>query len=327
VTYQQPTYQQPMPQPPQPPQPPAQQQQPMPQQQPQPQQQPPMPQPQAQPVPQFVAPAPPPMSPMPQPPQFVVPQPPPAAPQQQAPAAPQQQVAATQIPPAPAGGPSQQGQPATGEHGFPPNTPWRDMSTEQQVAYWQHQAKRHEQRVKEMSDYDQLRATAEQYQQMVASQQSEHQRAVADAHRQGREQALAEAGSHLVDQWVRAAAVGRLPQESVNALLAGLDRKAFLNAQNGVDTDRVYQFVSSLVPQPAPVVPVPAQAPGQPGQSPPLAPQPTQPQAPQPTAPPRGPDFGQGQPGGPKPGGLAAGREIARQRFGTPSTPPTQPAQ
>ncbi len=197
------------------------------------------------------------------------------------------------------------------------------MQPAEQVAYWQHQARRHEDRVKQMGDYDQLRATADQYQQMVASQQTEHQRAVADAHRQGREQALAETGGQLVEQWVRAAAAGRLPQESVNALLVGLNRQAFLNAQGGVDTDRVFQFVTSLAPQPQPAT-TPVVPQGYPVQPQPLVPQPTPQVVPQFAAPPGGPDFGQGQPGAPKPNGLAAGREIARLRFGTPSAP-TQP--
>lgn len=200
------------------------------------------------------------------------------------------------------------------------------MQPHEQIAYWQHQARRHEERVRSMGDYDQLKQTAQQYQQLVTSQQTEHERAVADAHRQGREQALTEAGNQLVDQWVRAAAVGRLPEESVNTLLQGLDRKAFFLAQGGVDTDKVVQFVSSLAAaapaQQAPpaVVTPPAGVPGQP-QPPQQVPPPSGPVVPQFVAPSGGPDFGQGQPVAPKPSGLAAGREVARQRFGQQSTP------
>jgi hypothetical protein len=166
-----------------------------------------------------------------------------------------------------------------------------------------------------MSDYDQLKATADEYQRLVTASQTEHERAVAEARRQGHATALAEAGGQLVEQWLRAAAAGRLPEESVNALLAGLDRSRFLNQQGGVDTDKVYALVNSVaIAQPAPAAP----AAGTPGQPAPAA-QPVQP--PPPAAPPRGPDFGQGNPGSARPTGLAAGREIARQRFAAAAPP------
>lgn len=287
----------------------------------------PVPAPQPMPMPPAPVPPAPQPQPMPQPPpgsvQYTPPPAPAPAPAQQPAPAPAP-AANPQTPPAPAGGTGQTGQPATGDdpNGFPANTPWRDMTAPQQVAYWQHQARRHEDRVKQMGDYDQVKQQAEEYQRMVVAQQTEHQRAVADAHRQGRDQALAETGGQLVEQWVRAAAAGRIPQESVNALLTGLDRRAFLTAQGGVDTDKVFQFVYSVAPQ----QPVSAPAPGAaiPGLQPQVTvPPPTQQVVPQIPAPAGGPDFGQGQPAAPKTSGIAAGREIARQRFAanTPSTP------
>jgi len=173
-----------------------------------------------------------------------------------------------------------------------------------------------------MSDYDQLKATAEQYQQLVTASQSEHERAVAEARRQGHASALAEAGGQLVEQWLRAAAVGRIPEEGVNALLQGLDRSRFLNPQGGVDTDKVWQFVSSVAPQPAAAATAAAvpPAPGAPAQPTPVPPSG---QVPGFVAPPGGPDFGQGHPGSAKPSGLAAGREIAKQRFAAAAAQPS----
>lgn len=244
-----------------------------------------------------------------------------------------------QTPPANGGTGQQPGQqaPATGTgspDGFPPNTPWRDMQPAEQVAYWQHQARKHEQRVREQGDYDQLRQKAEQYEALVAASQTEHERAVAEARRHGHAEALAAAGGQLVEQWLRAAAAGRLGEESVNALLAGLDRQRFLTAQGGVDTDKVYALVNSVAPPPASAPAVSTT--GTPGQQPAAAtvvwtagqvqpvPQPVQASAgvPQVAAPTRGPDFGQGQPGAAKLSGLARGRERARQRFGTSNAQP-----
>lgn len=271
-------------------------------------------------MPQFVAPPAP--APGPQQPQFVAPPAPTyqAPPQQPAPqfTAPPPAPPAPQQPPA-SGGPGQPGQqPATGSDpaGFPANTPWRDMRPDEQIAYWQHQARRHEQRVRDMGDYDQLKTQAEQYQQLVTASQTQQERAVAEALRQGRATALAETGAQLVEQWLRAAAHNRLPEETVSALLTGLDRSKFLNAQGAVDTDKVYALVNSVAPQaPAPAAPAPAATGQQPQPVPPTS------QVLPYAAPPRGPDFGQGQPGSAAPTGLKAGAEIARQRFGADKTP------
>lgn len=227
----------------------------------------------------------------------------------------------------------QHGQPApvTGTGGqnpdvynYPENTALAQMTLEQQSEYWRHKARKHEDRVKQMGDYDQLRQKADEYERLVTESQTQHERAVAEARRQGHAEALAAAGGQLVDQWFRAAAVGRLPEQSVDALLAGLDRSRFMNAQGGVDTDRVYALVNSVAPQSvsAPAVVVTG-TPGQPAvvagvQQAQLVPA----AAPQPAAPPRGPDFGQGNPGAAKLSGLARGREIARARFGNENQQP-----
>lgn len=287
--------------------------QPAPQPAPQPQPQPPAPVPAPPPQPGQL----PPTYPYPQP--YQQPQPtwqpqPGPAPQ---PPAPQPAPVPAPQPPAPAPAPQPQPPaPAPTDQGFPANTPWREMNPEQQVAYWQHQSRRHEARVQAMGDYDQLKNTAAEYQRVMEANQTEHQRAVAEALRQGRTEATTENSSQLVEQWVRVAAVGRLAPESVDALLAGLNRQAFV-ANGVVNTDKVWNFVSSLVPQPGQTQPqqtVPSTAPAP-------APQPGQPPAAQPVGPSGAPDFGQGQPPVPRPAGLEAGRLIAQQRYAKQTNP------
>lgn len=275
---------------------PAQQQQTQPPTQPPPAQPPTPPQPAQQPTPATVW--------------------PPAQPAPQQPAPTYQAPPPVVQPPAPA----QQG----GENDFPANTPVAEMTAPQQIAYWKHHARKHEQRVQGMSDYDALKATAEKYTQLVAASQTETERAVAEARRQGRTEALTEAGSELVDQWMRAAADhARVPQESVDALLPNLDRTKFLNPQGGVDTDKVLAFVRSALAPSGTAPAVQQQAPpsyGAPNtgqQQPPAQPQPLV------ANPPRVPDFGQGQQPVPPRVGLEAGRERARARF-APKTAPAQ---
>lgn len=192
------------------------------------------------------------------------------------------------------------------------------MNSEQQVAYWKYQSRRHEDRVKAMADYDTLKSAYDEYQKLVTASQSDQEKAVAEALRKGRTEAMAESGSKLVEAYVRAAATGRLPDETVATLLQGLDLGKF-HTNGEVDTARVYQFVGSFAPTVAAAPPVPSPE-AAPGTAAPAAPTPP---APAP-APPRMPDFGQGQPTTAKPTGLEAGREIARLRFAQSKPQPKQ---
>lgn len=261
------------------------------------------------PAPAPAPPAPQPPAPAPAPPPAPVPTPPPAPPQFVVPPAPP--TAAPQPRPAV---PGNAVDPVTGEDlGYPASTPQTEMSAEQQLAYWKHKARVHENRDKSRSDYDELKATAEKYQQLVAASQTDHERAVAEARRQGRAEAMTETGTQLVDGWLRVAIGDRMPKESVDALLGPLDRTKFLNQSGAVDTDRVYAYAATVVP---------AQAQQQSGQQPPAGQggqQPAPQAQPQYVAPTRGPDFGQGQPNAQPVDRLQAGRDRARARFAKPA--------
>lgn len=226
---------------------------------------------------------------------------------------------------APPPAPQAPAQPATGDaDSFPANTPVAQMTPDQQVAYWKHQSRKHEERVKSMADYDQMKSAYDEYQRLLTASQTEQEKAVAEARRQGHAEAMAAAGGQLVEQWVRAAAAGRLAEPSVDALLAGLDRTRFLRTDGGVDTDKVYQFVGSIVPAPV-AVPAVTADPNQPGAvvvQPGIVPPPPPPVV----TPAGGPDFGQGHPATARPSGIAAGREMARQRFGLNQSNSTTPA-
>jgi hypothetical protein len=203
------------------------------------------------------------------------PQPPAPAPQPQpvnpipAPTQPGQQPTAPPVVPQPGlnGG---QGEPGATGPGitFPAHTPWRDMSPEHQVAYWQHQARKHEQRASAMPDYEQAKADQARYQELLQTTQSEHDRAIAEARRQGEAEATQRANSALVEAYFRAAGAARgAADEDVSELLADIDRSRFINGQSGqVDTARIYALVNRLAPVPggAPAGHVPAAVPAPP---------------------------------------------------------------
>lgn len=167
--------------------------------------------------------------------------------------------------------PPQPGQPpATGtDLGYPPNTPVDQMTLDQQVSYWRAYARRNEDRIKARGDYDDLKAKAAQYDQLVSSTQTDQQRAITEAAARARNEAIVEAGGRLVEGWVKAAAAGRLDEERVNALLSGIDRRAFVNQATGdVDTDKVYAYVNSVAPPAWPVAAPVAMVAAAPGQQP-----------------------------------------------------------
>ncbi len=236
---------------------------------------------------------------------------------------------------------------AVNEHGYPENTPVTSMTAEQQAAYWRLYARRNEDRVKQMGDYAQLKEQAEAYQKYLQDSQTEQQKAVAEAEARGRKAALAEAGGHMVEAYVRASAAGRMSGEQVDTLLQGLDRTRFVNPSTGqVDAAMVQSYIAMLAPAPAaplyPVMPG-AQAPGvaqtynpnQPVTYPPATtvawgyPPQQVPGQPLPAQPDMGaqrqvPNYGQAQFPAPQPRGLEAGRAAARARFGKPAPPPQQ---
>lgn len=300
----------------------------------------------AEPTPNAPAPVPPAPAPAPTPVPPPAPVPPAPVPQPtpQHPPVPQQ-------PPAPTG---RHPEPGTGEDlpYYQEGVPWRNLPPEQQVAYWMHRSRKHEDRVNAMRDYDELRGIKQQYDQLLSQSQTEHERAIAEARRQGETTAMARANTMLVEAYVRSAAAARgVDEEAVSDFLDTTRLDAFINAATGqVDTAKVYRQVSRMagagaavgtpagVPA-APTVPAPpmnAQAPhqsppqlGWPQQSPTLGwpAQQTAPAAPGQPA----PQYAQGGyiPAGPQVAHNAAGQPVpaAPQWPGHVPAAPTAPGQ
>jgi alanyl-tRNA synthetase len=159
------------------------------------------------------------------------------------------------------------------------------MTTAQQVAYWKHYARKHEQTAKDRGDYDDLKSKADQFDQLQAESQTENEKKVTQAKIDGRNEMLAP----LVNAEFRAAAAGRLEPDRLTAILEPLDMSKFLTSKGEVDQAKVKQFIDGVAP---------ATGGGKGG----------------------GPDMGQGrQGGGTKLTGAEAGRAEALKRFGKPA--------
>jgi hypothetical protein len=182
-----------------------------------------------------------------------VPQQPPAHPAP-IPAPPPQQPPAQPAPPAqqPAQG-RQPSDPGTGDDlpYYQEGVPWRNLPADQQLAYWMHRSRKHEDRVASMRDYDELKGVKNQYDQLVTSTQSEHERAIAEARRQGEQTAMARGNTMLVEAYARAAATAHsVDDDAVTEFLETSRLDAFIvNGQ--VDTAKVYRHVSRMAPRTA----------------------------------------------------------------------------
>ncbi|ARC55986.1 hypothetical protein AS850_02720 [Frondihabitans sp. 762G35] len=125
--------------------------------------------------------------------------------------------------------------------GFPANTPVKDMTPEQQVAYHQNKARRLEDQLKGFDG-----RTPAQIKQLEQDLAAERQKSLSDADRaieQAREEGRAELRTVLVGERVRTALeralVGRVPDAGA---LLDLDRSKFAKGTD-VDTDAIKAWV------------------------------------------------------------------------------------
>lgn len=139
--------------------------------------------------------------------------------------------------------------PAVNEHGFPDKTPVKDMAVEHQAAYWRHQARKHEDRVKSMADYDSLKAERDD---LKSKTQTADEKALEAARKEAADAASAAERAKIAPKLVTAefksANSGRIPAEQLTAILDGIDPTKFVTADGDVDADKVKQYVDGLAP-------------------------------------------------------------------------------
>jgi hypothetical protein len=124
---------------------------------------------------------------------------------------------------------------------FPANTPVKDMTPEQQVAYWQDKARKHEDRVKAYGDYtpDKIRALEQERENLRKAGQTDADKAIEAAREEGRSEVRAELNRERATNALEKALQGRVPQAGA---LLGLDVNKFIvNGQ--VDTEAVKAWV------------------------------------------------------------------------------------
>lgn len=136
--------------------------------------------------------------------------------------------------------------------GFPADTPVVEMTVDQQLAYWKHQSRKHEGRVKSLGDVEALKAKAEKFDALEREKLTPSEKAIEEARAEERAKVLAEQTRTVADRLVAAefkvALAGRKKPEEVAALLEPLNLTKFLTSDGEVDADKVTKYAAGIAP-------------------------------------------------------------------------------
>lgn len=137
--------------------------------------------------------------------------------------------------------------PANDDLGFPAETPVAEMTAEQQVAYWKHQARKHEKRAKDRSDYDEVKAELDQLKQ---EQMTEAEKAVQEARKEGEEAAAEKWSTKMARAALSGALAGRgFQPDEIEDKLSYVDFTKFVDDNGEVDSDTVQRYLNDIAPQ------------------------------------------------------------------------------
>lgn len=136
--------------------------------------------------------------------------------------------------------------------GFPADTPVAEMTTEQQLAYWQHQSRKHERRASSRADYDDLKAKADELAALKAANQTDAEKALEEA----RDEARREGENLGAQRYLRDAVIGRFQRltgmdddETTEAFGdLGIDPAQFVKQDGDIDVDRITKLAARVAP-------------------------------------------------------------------------------
>lgn len=134
---------------------------------------------------------------------------------------------------------------------FPANTPVAEMTVDQQAAYWKHQSRQHEGRVKAFGDLtpDAAREAIQERDKLKNEKLTADEKAVEAAKAEGATPWKTALANERVNNALERALAGRIPD---TAALLELDRSAFVNADTATaNTDAITAWVAAHSAEPA----------------------------------------------------------------------------
>lgn len=138
---------------------------------------------------------------------------------------------------------------AEAERGFPANTPVDQMTPAQQAAYWKDQSKKQQKIAEGRSDYDAMKAAADELAQRKADEATEQEKAI---------EAARQAGENIgAERYLRDAVIGRFQaltgrtDEEVATTFAHVDPKSFTDDKGDIVADKLKAFADTFGPKDA----------------------------------------------------------------------------
>lgn len=150
-----------------------------------------------------------------------------------------------------AGGDAGSGSGSTDTNGFPTGTPVEQMTVEQQAAYYRHQARKHEDRNKDILKLtggkygDDLKADLEELATLRQARMTDSEKAVDEARRTALEEARREFGPRMARLAFETALAHRDDRDD---LIAALNLTSVLTDEGDVDTAKVRTIVEKIAP-------------------------------------------------------------------------------
>ena len=151
--------------------------------------------------------------------------------------------------------------PAPADPGFPADTPVAEMTSEQQLAYWKHQSRKHERRADERKDYDQLKADAAELAALKAASQTDAERALEQAREEARREGENLGAQRYLTDAVKAKfqhLTGKSDDE-VETAFAHVNAQSFTTDQGDINGAALTAFAATFgaaAPQTPPTDPV-----------------------------------------------------------------------
>lgn len=138
--------------------------------------------------------------------------------------------------------------------GFPENTPLEQMKPEQREAYWKHQSRRHEDRVKAFGGLTpeklaELQDKAKKHDALELELGTTADKAAAKAADDAKAAARAESQPVLIKARLDAAAArAGVSEEALASAVEFVDTTKFVTANGEVDADKVKSFIATIAP-------------------------------------------------------------------------------
>lgn len=144
------------------------------------------------------------------------------------------------------------------DKGFPADTPLAEMTTEQQLAYWKHQSRKHENNYKSLGDVETLKERAQKW----ADHEEKNKPAPKTDDKSANEpldvetlrkqialEIKMEAAPELVRSQFATLIGDRLPADKRDGILEDLDMKKYVKQDGSLDVDRIKSKAELLAPE------------------------------------------------------------------------------